>query len=459
MACFQSSFITTLATAGTALLSLSFVFAVTTQEFLGSCIFLFVKHPYDVSDRVDITGSEKMQLTVDKISLLYTVFTRIDKMQVVQVPNIVLNNLWIENVTRSRAMKETITLNVSYDTSFEDLELLRLEMEKFIRLPENGRDFQNDVAVSVDGVGDLDKLVLNVTIKHKSNWHNEVVRSTRRSKFMCALALALKRIPIFAPGGGADPLGGPENPAYSVSVSDEFAASARTKAADGREAARMVPSKPPISGDGDAATEAFAAEQSAAAGFNAHSRAIDTIDDWGNDKTTLSSHDATIDRTRSNDLHSMRSVRRDLHTRESQRGRRKAGEGLTPSTSLSTHHASAAAAAYPAANEGLGPQLTVYPSRQRSFDVESQRGGGRQPAQQSDTAQAYGGYPPPPGAYGPSPIPEITTESPLGEPPQLAPPSASSSASARQRGAPSGVGRAPSGRSSEYSQQTRRGGT
>jgi len=85
LAVFQSSFIATLTTAGTTLLSLSFVFAVTTQEFLGSCIFLFVKHPYDVGDRVDIQGSEKQQMVVEKISLLYTVFTRIDKMQVVQV--------------------------------------------------------------------------------------------------------------------------------------------------------------------------------------------------------------------------------------------------------------------------------------------------------------------------------------------------------------------------------------
>ena len=52
---------------------------------MGSCIFLFVKHPYDVGDRVDIVGPEKEQLIVEKISLLYTVFVRIDKMQVVQV--------------------------------------------------------------------------------------------------------------------------------------------------------------------------------------------------------------------------------------------------------------------------------------------------------------------------------------------------------------------------------------
>lgn len=63
-------------------MSLSFIFAVTTQEFLGSCIFLFVKHPYDVGDRVEINS---IQMVVDRISLLYTVFTRTDKMQIVQV--------------------------------------------------------------------------------------------------------------------------------------------------------------------------------------------------------------------------------------------------------------------------------------------------------------------------------------------------------------------------------------
>lgn len=47
----NKSFTTTLATAGTTLLSLSFVFSVTAQEVLGSCIFLFVKHPFGKSFR------------------------------------------------------------------------------------------------------------------------------------------------------------------------------------------------------------------------------------------------------------------------------------------------------------------------------------------------------------------------------------------------------------------------
>jgi small-conductance mechanosensitive channel len=42
----NTNFATTLATAGTALLSLSFIFAVTCQEILASILFLFYKVPY-----------------------------------------------------------------------------------------------------------------------------------------------------------------------------------------------------------------------------------------------------------------------------------------------------------------------------------------------------------------------------------------------------------------------------
>ncbi|KAI1803126.1 Mechanosensitive ion channel-domain-containing protein [Daldinia bambusicola] len=330
LAFFQSSFITTLATAGTTLLSLSFIFAVTTQEFLGSCIFLFVKHPYDVGDRVDITGTEKEQLVVEKISLLYTVFNRIDRMQVVQVPNIVLNNVWIENVTRSKAMKEVIDINVSYDTSFEDIELLRLEMEKFVQAPENARDFQPDISISVAGVGDLDKLQLKIAIKHKSNWHNEAIRATRRSKFMCALTLALKKVPIYAPGGGGEALGGPSNPSYSVSVSDAEAAAARDKAAKEKEEKRFVPA-PPARNPSTASKfgKPEDREAKAAQGFNTLDPVRAAADNWGyNRDDSPDSLEDPIERKRSTEIESLRL---DLHKHESQRsGRRRAGETLPP---------------------------------------------------------------------------------------------------------------------------------
>ncbi|KAJ6786368.1 hypothetical protein PWT90_02855 [Aphanocladium album] len=345
LAFFKSSFVTVVGTAGTALLSLSFVFAVTTQEFLGSCIFLFVKHPYDVGDRVDINGS---QMTVERISLLYSVFKRLDKSQVTQVPNIQLNNLWIDNISRSKAMTESIELNVSYDTSFEDIELLRLEMEKFVRHPDNSRDFQPDFSISVGGVGNLDKMLLYISIKHKSNWHNDSVRATRRSKFMCALAVALKKVPIYAPGGGSEALGGPGNPTYSVSVSDDFAAASRDKAAKDKESARMVPSNP-----GQTQKEAAAAEQAAISELNTMPLAIDTTTSmWDSrDDTTVSAVDESVaeDPRRSREIEAIRS---ELHKKESQRGRRKAGEGLTGAT-------------------GLTPTDTQFPPHQRSPRLET----------------------------------------------------------------------------------------
>ncbi|KAH7040089.1 Mechanosensitive ion channel-domain-containing protein [Microdochium trichocladiopsis] len=365
---FQSSFLTTVATAGTALLSLSFVFAVTTQEFLGSCIFLFVKHPYDVGDRVDIVGPEKEQLTVERISLLYTVFNRIDKMQVVQVPNIVLNNLWIENVTRSKAMKEVIDVNVSYDTTFEDIELLRLEMEKFVRSSDNSRDFQPDIVVSCAGMGDLDKLNLKIAIKHKSNWHNEAVRASRRAKFMTALVLALKRVPIYAPGGGGEALGGPTNPSYSVTVSDSDAARARDKAAQDKEALRLVPTHPATAEDETRAAEAL----------NARDPVTTAGEDWGFNRDDRTLHEVREESTerRSHDVEHMRlELQKTTSTRS---GRRKAGDTL-PSPQLSS----------------ATPNLSIT-QHMAPFDEEAQMGGYNPYTQNSNS-------PPPPNPYGVAP--------------------------------------------------------
>ncbi|KAN0106706.1 hypothetical protein V8E51_009582 [Hyaloscypha variabilis] len=347
----DTNFVTTLATAGTTLLSLSFVFAVTTQEFLGSCIFLFVKHPYDVGDRVDIVGPVQEYLVVEQISLLFTVFKRIDTMKMVQVPNIVLNTLWIENVTRSKAMKEQLDMYISFDTSLEDIELLRSEMEAFVRHPDNSRDFQPDIILEATGIGNMDKLQLKVEIRHKSNWHNETVRAARRSKFMCALVLALRKVPIYGPGGGGEPLGGPTNPSYSVSIPDGLAAEARDKAAKAKEQKRLIPSsstKP--QGKSSSADLGSEKEENAAEQLNRR-RPLDSIGDtaWtARDDVTLGSREESLERQRSSDIDTLK---QSLLKRESTRGRRRPGEVLPPMPSTS------------------GPGMTVTgpsPSRERA---------------------------------------------------------------------------------------------
>lgn len=195
-----TGFGTVIAAGATSLLSLSFVFSTTCQEVLGSCIFLFVKHPFDIGDRVDVSDKDYI---VERISLLFTVFRSINDHRLTQVPNNILNSLWVDNLTRANAMHERLTVPVAFDTSFAEIEALRDEMEIFVRDKDNSRDFQPDFNIEVTGVGDLDKLELRVDIRHKSNWSNETVRASRRSKFMCALVLAMRKLKIRAPGAAA----------------------------------------------------------------------------------------------------------------------------------------------------------------------------------------------------------------------------------------------------------------
>lgn len=297
-------------------------------------------------------------------------------MQVTQVPNIVLNNLWIDNLSRSKAMKEVVEVNISYDTSFEDVELLRLEMEKFVRHPDNSRDFQQDLVIGVGGVGDCDKLQLKIVMKHKSNWHNEAVRATRRSKFMCALALALKKVPILGPGGSATPaVGSFENPQYAVTVNDQHAAAARDKAAREADAARMVPHlSPQGSGDVKHVSEAQAVEELTQrpplAGMESNfglSRDADGQIDNRRSPTpkpnTTPNLDAAASPSAAYRADGIEQIRAEVVKRHSTRGRRRAGEGV-PGSALGEGAPGFSVTQYDADGNAI-----IGSHRQMSYDI------------------------------------------------------------------------------------------
>jgi small-conductance mechanosensitive channel len=79
------------------------------QEVLGSIIFLFVKHPYDVGDRVQIN---KEFYIVQEINLLSTVFMD-SSSAYVQAPNNILNTL----VSVRRMMSSAV--HVKYCSGFK----------------------------------------------------------------------------------------------------------------------------------------------------------------------------------------------------------------------------------------------------------------------------------------------------------------------------------------------------
>jgi small-conductance mechanosensitive channel len=183
---------------------------------------LFVKHPYDTGDRVDIATH---QLIVDHISLLYTVFKRIESGKTVQISNILLNSLWVENITRTKVMQEQVFIFAAFETPFKKIETLENEMGFFLK--QNSRDFYDYLTLEVIGIAEMNKLELRIEIQHKSNFSNETLRATRQTKFMCALVDTLRRIPIYGPEGGDPILGSAERPTWSVSIPPTEAAAAK----------------------------------------------------------------------------------------------------------------------------------------------------------------------------------------------------------------------------------------
>ena len=190
-----------LTSAGSAVLALSWLFSATAQEFLQSIIFVFVKHPFDVGDRVSIYGNTGAALKGDdyfvkEISLLYTEFKKMEG-QVVQAPNSYLNTLFILNMRRSGGLAEAVPIVIRFGTTLEQIESLRNTLLEFVR--EEKREYQNNILTELREVTEAYSLTLNVVFFYKSNWQNELLRLQRRNKFICALMMAMQQHGIEGP--------------------------------------------------------------------------------------------------------------------------------------------------------------------------------------------------------------------------------------------------------------------
>ncbi|PPQ67301.1 hypothetical protein CVT25_005885 [Psilocybe cyanescens] len=195
----EAQLVTLVTGAGTLILGLSWLIGGSLQEVLTSIIFLFIKHPFDVGDRVVLN---KETYTVKEIRLLSTVFLDSNS-GLVQAPNNQLNTLFIQNIRRSPQMSETFTFDVAYSTSFEDLERLREKMLAFVTAER--RDYQTVFDVKVKDFPDQERMTLSADIKYKSNGQQAALKSKRRNKWICALKAILGELKIYGPGGDPNP--------------------------------------------------------------------------------------------------------------------------------------------------------------------------------------------------------------------------------------------------------------
>jgi small-conductance mechanosensitive channel len=190
-----------LTSAGSAVLALSWLFSATAQEFLQSVIFVFVKHPFDVGDRVGIYGNTGAlgrgdDYFVKEIALLYTEFKKMEG-HVVQAPNSYLNTLFILNQRRSGALAEAVPVVIKFGTTLDQIDQLRQRLLEFVRAEK--REYQSNILTELREVSEVHSLTLNVVFFYKSNWQNELLRLQRRNKFICALMISMQESGIEGP--------------------------------------------------------------------------------------------------------------------------------------------------------------------------------------------------------------------------------------------------------------------
>lgn len=190
-----------LTSAGSTVLALSWLFSATAQEFLQSLIFVFVKHPFDVGDRVTIYGNTGSQLKGDdyfvkEISLLYTEFKKMEG-HVVQAPNSYLNTLFILNQRRSGGLAEAVPVTVKFGTTLEQIDTLRQRLLEFVG--SENREYQKNILTELHTIYEAHSITLNVVFFYKSNWQNELLRLQRRNKFICAMMVTMEEIGMEGP--------------------------------------------------------------------------------------------------------------------------------------------------------------------------------------------------------------------------------------------------------------------
>ncbi|CDP07335.1 unnamed protein product [Coffea canephora] len=152
-----------------------FMFGNTCKTTFEAIIFLFVMHPYDVGDRVDIDG---VQMVVEEMNILSTVFLRYDNQKIIY-PNSVLSTKPISNYYRSPDMGDAIDFCIHVSTPLEKIALMK---ERITRYIENKSDHWYPAPMIVmRDVEDLNRLKWSIWLSHTMNFQDMGERWVRRA--------------------------------------------------------------------------------------------------------------------------------------------------------------------------------------------------------------------------------------------------------------------------------------
>ncbi|OMO91927.1 Mechanosensitive ion channel MscS [Corchorus olitorius] len=154
----------------------AFIFGNTCKTIFESIIFLFIIHPFDVGDRCEIDG---VQMVVEEMNILTTVFLRYDNMKLV-FPNSYLSQKPIGNFYRSPDMGDAIDFSVHMATPVEKIALMK---QKIISYIESRKEhWASSPMIILKEIDEMNRMKMAVWLTHRMNYQDVGERWVRRAK-------------------------------------------------------------------------------------------------------------------------------------------------------------------------------------------------------------------------------------------------------------------------------------
>ncbi|CAN0891232.1 Mechanosensitive ion channel protein 5 [Linum grandiflorum] len=157
------------------LVLVAFIFGNTCKTVFEAIIFLFVMHPFDVGDRCEIDG---VQLVVEEMNILTTVFLRFDN-QKIMIPNSVLATKAIGNYYRSPDMGDGVEFLIHVATPAEKIAAIKQRINAYIDTKKD-HWYPSPMIICMEAE-DLNRVRMAVWLCHRINHQDMGEKFLRRS--------------------------------------------------------------------------------------------------------------------------------------------------------------------------------------------------------------------------------------------------------------------------------------
>ncbi|XP_044430976.1 mechanosensitive ion channel protein 5-like [Triticum aestivum] len=159
------------------------------KSIFEAIVFLFVMHPFDVGDRCEI---EEVQVVVEEMNILTTVFLQYDNLKI-YYPNNILATIPIMNFYRSPDMGEGIDFYIHVATPVK-LAVMKEIIRRYIT--NKKEHWYPGAMVVLRDVDETNKLKVSIWLCHTLNFHDMGIRYVRRELVLQELVKVLKDLDI-----------------------------------------------------------------------------------------------------------------------------------------------------------------------------------------------------------------------------------------------------------------------